>query len=116
MSLAKSLSGEHSDNDSPPPSQPENATVESNWNPPPIDDLFSSLSGGMDPNMIKMLLNLTQELGNNQDDKNLALLSALRPFLKEKRQAKIDQAIQLAKFSRIVRVAFHTMKGGEESV
>lgn len=116
MSLAKALSGEDTNKASPPPSQSGNETEETTSNSQPMSDLLSSLSGGMDPNMLRMLSLLMKELGSNQDDKNMALISALRPFLKEKRQAKIDQAIQLAKFSRIVRVAFRTMKGGEESV
>jgi hypothetical protein len=116
MSLAKSLSGEQSSNASPPPSQPENESGETPWNDASIDDLLSGLKGGLDPSIITMITKLAQEYGSNQNDKNLALLNALRPFLKEKRQEKIDQAIQLAKFSRIVRVAFRTMKGGEDSV
>lgn len=129
MSLAKNISGDHSNN-AAPSSQSENSEAE---NPEPqspksddepaqdspspsLSDLISNLSSGLDPSMMKMLSSIMQDTSNGQTDKNLALLNALRPFLKEKRQASIDQAIQLAQISRIARVAFRTMKGGEGAV
>ena len=50
-----------------------------------------------------------------QDDH---LLAALRPFVKEERFAKVDRAIQVAKLSRVIRVAFQLFKegGGQEHV
>ena len=112
MSFAQSLSGE-AQNDAPP-SQPDSNQTEAKSEMPDLSSLLSSLSGGIDPSMFSMLGNIMQESGRSgQDDKNMALLAALKPFLKEKRQAKIDQAIQLAKLSRLARVAFQSMKGGD---
>jgi hypothetical protein len=48
------------------------------------------------------------------DDDRTALLQALRPFVKEKRYAKLDKAIQIAKLSRMIRVALDAFKGGGE--
>lgn len=117
LSLAKTLGGsqdagssssdssEHTFNDTPDMAQN-------------LSDLFSNFSGSLDPGMLQMLGKLIAEYGagGQKEDQNLALLSALRPFLKEKRSAKIDQAVQLAKFSRVARVAFQTLRGGEDPV
>ena len=45
------------------------------------------------------------ELGQ-EDDRRTALLSALRPFVKKERYAKLDRAIQIARLSRVIRTAF----------
>ena len=42
-----------------------------------------------------------------------ALIAALRPFLREERQKKLDQAIQLAGLSRAARQAYRLWKEGE---
>jgi len=117
MSFAKTLSGEHSNAPTPPPSEREDTPSGASGAPFQIGDLLSGLSGGLDPSMINMVGKVLQEyLNNNKEDKNMALIAALRPFLKEKRQSKVDQAIQIAKLSRIARVAYQTIKGGESSV
>lgn len=41
-----------------------------------------------------------------------ALIAALRPFLREERQKKLDQAIQLAGLSRAARQALPPMERG----
>lgn len=116
MSLAKSLGGNQQSQAAPSPSQQDEERQEEGSSPPQLEDLFSLFSGNIDPSMLTMLSGIMKEYGSGQEDQNLALLAALRPFLKEKRQAKIDQAIKLAKFSRIARLAFQTMKGGEDFV
>lgn len=45
-----------------------------------------------------------------------ALLTALKPFLKESRQGKVDKALQIAKLSKMVRAVLEGMKGGDGSV
>lgn len=113
MSFAKTLSGDAQQSDTPPP-QSENNESEAKLDFPDLSKLISGLSGGIDPDMFTMLGKVMQETGKSgQDDKNMALLAALRPFLKEKRQAKIDQAIQIAKLSRLARIAIQSMKGGD---
>jgi len=49
----------------------------------------------------------------SEDDGRIALLNALRPFVKEKRYAKVDKAIQIARLSRLIRVALDVFKGGD---
>ncbi len=53
---------------------------------------------------------------NAGDNHKTALLAALQPFLKEERYAKVDKAVQIAKLSRVVRVAFQMLKGGEKDL
>ena len=52
---------------------------------------------------------------NQNDDQRIALLNALRPFVKERRYAKIDKAIQIAKLSRMARMALEMLKAKESS-
>ena len=91
MQLAQSLSGGQDQPTSPSP--PKAA--------PPVrqsgPDLLSSLAGGMDPKLMARLLPLIQELGSQQDSNARALLYALRPYLKEERQEKVERALQLAR-------------------
>lgn len=73
-------------------------------------DPFSVL-GDLDPRLIQTAMRLFSEYSAT-DDRKIALLSALKPFLKEERYAKVDKAIQIAKLSRVIRVAFQLFKGG----
>lgn len=78
----------------------------------PMPDL-ASLLGGVDPQMMQMGMRLLQEY-NRTDDRNTALLAALRPFVKAERFSKVDRAVQIARLSRVIRVLFDAMreKGG----
>ena len=88
MQLAQSLSGGQERPTAPPPPQAKQSS-------PP--DLLSSLTGGIDPKLMARLLPLIQELGSPQDSNARALLYALRPYLKEERQEKVERALQLAR-------------------
>lgn len=91
MQLAQSLSGD--DRNKPPESSP----------PPeaPGGDLFSALSGGLDPALLMKLLPLAKELGGGQDSNARQLLYALRPYLKAEKQEKLERALQLARLYRV---------------
>lgn len=76
---------------SPPPSP----------QPPPV---------GQPPQMDAMqlmgrLLQLSQNIGG--DDKQLALIQALKPFVRPDRARKLERAIQVAKMSRLAEQALH---------
>ena len=88
MQLAQSLSGGQERPTAPPPPQAKQSS-------PP--DLLSSLTGGIDPKLMARLLPIIQELGSQQDSNARALLYALRPYLKEERQEKVERALQLAR-------------------
>lgn len=64
-----------------------------------------SLLGDLDPALVQKGLRLFSEY-SAADDQRAALLSALKPFLKEERQAKVEKAVRLARLSRVVRTAF----------
>lgn len=70
---------------------------------------LNAVLGNIDPQMMRMGMRLLQEY-NRGDDRNAALLTALRPFVKEERFARVDRAIQIARLSRVIRVLFDTMK------
>ena len=86
MQLAQSLSGPQQPS-SPPPPQPVRQDA--------------SLLGGMDTGMLMKLLPLVQELGGNQNSNARTLLYALRPYLREERQQKVERALQLARLFHI---------------
>ena len=123
MALAHSLSGNSGQTEQEHPAASTNDREEGPSTPagymaqaPPagtIPDL-SSLLGQIDPSMIKMGMSLIQEY-QGQDDRNAVLLAALRPFLKEDRQIKLDRALQIARVTRLIRVALGAIGGkGEE--
>ena len=64
-------------------------------------DVFSSLAGGIDPAMLMKLLPLIQELSGQQDSHARQLLYALKPYLKDERQEKVERALQLAKLFHV---------------
>ena len=43
------------------------------------------------------------------DQRTTQLLTALRPFLRKERQARLDRAVQLAKLSHVIRIALQTL-------
>lgn len=115
MALAQSLGKQEEQPEAPQPEQEgEEGYVpvypQEHGQPPAqaMPDLSSMLSG-IDPTMMQMGMQLLQEY-NRTDDRNAALLAALRPFVKEERYAKVDRAIQIARLSRVIRVLFDAMK------
>ena len=138
LSLAQSLGGggqTPEPSGSPPPGEPPEEAPqqpEASAAPPAAPDLsgLSSLLGGLsgsgsplsalgdlDPKFLQAGMWLLSELGSG-DDRRVALLTALRPFVKEERYAKLDRAIQIARLSRVIRAAFTLFKegGGQEHV
>lgn len=95
MQLAQSLSGGESVPQPPP--QPTPSPQPS----PPTGDLFSALGGSIDPKLMLKLLPLVQELGGGRDSNARNLLFALRPYLKEERQEKVERALQLARLYHV---------------
>ena len=95
MQLAQSLSGGQ-EQPSAPPSPPPPPTPAPRQSAP-AQDMLSSLAGGLDPKLLTRLLPIIQELGRQQDSNARALLYALRPYLREDRQEKVERALQLAR-------------------
>ena len=108
MALARSLStGEGA-----PPTSPEEE-------PGPRSDSGEEGAGDplaamreLDPRLLQMGMKILREY-QRSDDKNTALLLALRPFLRRERYARLDRAVQLARLARVIRVAFASVGGTE---
>ncbi|MGN0638055.1 MAG: hypothetical protein ACI4J0_06760 [Huintestinicola sp.] len=61
----------------------------------PARDPSEDSSGGFDPAMLMGLMGAVSAAGS--DDKNRALILALKPYLSSERQAKADKAVKLLK-------------------
>lgn len=101
MQLAQSLGGQQTSQgpapqmSSPPPAPPPQAAPSQGGDP------LSALAGGLDSKLLLRLLPLLQELGGQRDSNARQLLYALRPYLKEERQEKVERALQLARLFHI---------------
>lgn len=106
MSLARSLGKDAPQSQpgaSPPPPRPESAQ-------PGLQDALAQL----DPRLLAGAARLMGEY-TRADDSRAALLTALRPFVKERRYARLDKAIQIAKLSRLVRMALELLRTREDA-
>ena len=99
MQLAQSLGGGTEQPATPPPPPPQ--APQPPAPSPGGGDLLSSLTGGLDTQLLQRLLPLIQELGGQQDSNARQLLYALRPYLRPERQEKIERALQLARLFHI---------------
>ena len=130
MSLAQSLNlggggpsagaGAQSPPDSPPPAgEPAGQAAP----PPPAapaggaENGLGGLLGGLgslDPKLLSAAAGLIGQFNSGADDQRVALLTALRPFVKEQRYAKLDKAIQIAKLSRLIRSGLDLLRAQRE--
>lgn len=105
MQLAQSLGGDASAPPSPPPVSSKQPSGDNGAS------LLSALAGGIDPAMLTKLLPLVRELGGKQDSNARALLYALRPYLKEERQEKVERALQLARLFHLGKTLLAQWEG-----
>lgn len=105
MSIAQSISGSASNN------QPDTEILPQEDAHPVDHGNLSSVFDSLDPRLLQLGMTLLSEY-NRQDDDKIALLTALHPFIKENRYAKLDQAIQIAKLARVIRVALNSFRNG----
>ena len=114
MALARSLSGEQPAGEaSPAPEEPGAAAYApaGQASAPPAPDL-AALMGQIDPQMIQVGMDVIRQV-QSTEDRNAALLNALRPFLREEKQARLDRALRVARMTRLVRVALSALGGKE---
>ena len=81
---------------------------------PPAPDL-AALMGQIDPQMIQVGIDVIHQI-QSTEDRNAALLNALRPFLREEKLARLDRALRIARTAKLVRVALGALgrkEGGE---
>ena len=105
-----------------PPPQEGNAPAA----PPPAPPAASAGSGGglggmlgalgsLDAGTLSAAASLIGQFTDGGDDKRTALLTALRPFVREERYAKLDKAIQIAKLSRLIRSGLDLFRARKEA-
>lgn len=108
MALAQSFSSGGSEEAPPPPSEP--------WEPVSGENTFPlSMLGDMDPRLIQLGMRLLGEY-QGENSQSVALLTAIRPFVRPEKYEKLDRAIQLARISRVIRVAAQALGEGREDV
>ena len=76
---------------------------------------LGSLLGGLDPNMLSAAAGLLGQFNGGDDDRRAALLTALRPFVREQRYARLDKAIQIARLSRLIRSGLDLFRAGKDA-
>ena len=113
MSIARAITGGQESGNSPDAAESGTPAL------PVRGESFSgefdplSLLGDLDPRLVQMGLRLLSEY-NSADDRRVALLTALRPFIKEERYARVDRAIRIARLSRLIRAALDAFRKGDE--
>lgn len=71
-----------------------------------------TLLDGIDPQLLKLGTRLLSEY-NRKDDRTVALLLALQPFLRQERNIKVEKAIQIARLSRLIRIGLDSFRKGD---
>lgn len=70
----------------------------------------SALLQGIDSTALQKLMALWSEYRRGSDEKT-RLLEAMKPFLRQERQEKLDKAVQIARISRVIRAAIEQFRG-----
>ncbi len=109
MQLAQSLHlGDGGPSSAPPPEGTEPPAPQQNG-PAPSQGGLPGLSA-LDPGMLSAAAKLLGEYQSGQEDQRVALLMALKPFVREERYAKLDKAVQIARLSRLIRSALELFR------
>ncbi len=68
---------------------------------------------GLSPEMMGAVMKFAPLMSSmNKEDDSTRLLNALRPFLSEKRQSRLDSSIKLLRFMKIIPMLKGTIGGG----
>ncbi|MCD8382561.1 MAG: hypothetical protein LUC30_06550 [Clostridiales bacterium] len=98
MSLANSLSG------GSPPSETDASEGAAPSSAP------ADLLGGLEPATLGRLSSLLS-VYQQQGDERTQLLEALRPFLKENSQERLERAVHITRISRVIQAALSMFRG-----
>ena len=129
VSIARALTGEGAEPAGETSSAPPPQSLPASGDAPAQPDLSALLNllsgqnsgtdnplsalGNLDPKLIQAAMTLFAEY-SAADDKKIALITALKPFVKPELYAKVDQAVQIARLSRVIRVAFRLFQKNTE--
>lgn len=103
LTVAKALSGQDEEN---------GASIEAGAPADNSSDPLSAL-GQLDPKLVQLGMRLLSDYSVG-DDRKTALLEALKPFLRPERQAKVDQAVRIARLAKVIRTAFQFFREQRE--
>lgn len=103
LTVAKALSGQDEEN---------GASIETNAPADSSSDPLSAL-GQLNPKLVQLGMRLLSDYSVG-DDRKTALLEALKPFLRPERQAKVDQAVRIARLTKVIRTAFQFFREQRE--
>ena len=106
MGLARSLGGGAQSDPTSESSSPDGGMP----GPGATDPL--SLLSSINPKFLDLAIGMMNTYRSG-DDRRAALLTALRPFVREERYAKLDQAIRITKLTQIIRMALDTLRTQE---
>ena len=67
---------------------------------------------GIDLNMIAKISGIMQAMNNPENNAKSAFLESLKPFLKESRRKKLDQATKIIKLASVFRALKENGEGG----
>ena len=112
MALARSLSG---DQQGTPPALEGPAEKAATYMPVEGETKqpdLSAMLGQIDPKMLQVGMDVIRQI-QSTEDRNTALLNALRPFLREEKQARLDRAMQIARMTKLIRAALGALGGKE---
>ncbi|MCD7843404.1 MAG: hypothetical protein LUG17_02110 [Clostridiales bacterium] len=108
MSLASSIAGKPEGEGNTPTEETE--APQTGGSPAAEGEAPLNLLQNLDPAMVQRLMGLYREYTRGGDEKT-ALLQAMRPFLREERQERLDKAVRIARFSRVIRAALEQFRG-----
>ena len=60
-----------------------------------------------------LLRRITQAMRGGETGREQALLTAMRPYLSEKRQGKLDRAMRLTRMAKLAKLAMGELEDGE---
>lgn len=101
--LADSLLGGGSEGEKTAPEPKEQPPPEALQNSSPLNGLMGMLGGGGAPSMeIETIMKISNLLKSGGDNDRARLLQALRPYLSDTRQQKVDKAVKLLKIIEIL--------------
>lgn len=120
MSLARSLSADspgENQNREDPQAQEMDGEEERERDTQNAQPDLSAMLGQLDPALLRTGMEVIRQV-QSTEDRNAALLQALRPFLREERRGRLDRAIQIARMTRMIRAAITALgeRGQEEGV
>ena len=79
----------------------------------PSTDTVKSDGGtaGIDPKLISLFTRLMGEYSSANDDK-AALISSIKPYVKEERRSVLDKAVKIARLTHVAKLALTEFSGG----